>query len=407
MNNIKRFSTLNDLGVVKADDAELQNVVLDADGVPEEIEILQPGAWDTPGHGEFEVTNNDLEQYVSNFNAGVRKGVPIDLEHKTDGGAVGWVKELAVKAGSLWGKVEWNTQGKTLLQDKAYKYFSPEFAPKGYKDPEGKGEFDNVLIGGALTNRPLFKALKPVVANDEGGKPDSQKTISSLTSSSGKHIIYAEEEASVNIEDVRKKSPADLTEDEKNFLVEHKSELSDTEVQTFGLQDQPVEGGKEGEAIVEPAKPAETPAEPVAADDKTKGGVVISADEHAALVRMANEGAEARRMLAQKEASDKVDEHVKRGAIKASQAEQAIDFLMASDSKSVKKFEEFLKELPSNDLVTAGEMGDSAAIDAKKADSLDAKAQEIMAADKTIEYSVALKMAASQEPHLAKTYDKE
>lgn len=41
--------------------------------------------------------------------------------------AAGWIKELAVRAGALWGRVDWTAAGRSDVETKAYRYLSPVF----------------------------------------------------------------------------------------------------------------------------------------------------------------------------------------------------------------------------------------------------------------------------------------
>ena len=66
-----------------------------------------------------------------------RKDMPVDYEHAThlrapeglSAPAVGWVKDVAVRDGALWGQVEWNREGREAVESKAYRYISPVVHP--------------------------------------------------------------------------------------------------------------------------------------------------------------------------------------------------------------------------------------------------------------------------------------
>ena len=135
--------------------------------IPQWINLLNAGHYDTTKYGSIDVTKDDLVRYVSNFQAGVRKGVPIDTEHETTNGSYGWVEEMEIREDGtqLWGSIAWNSRGTDLLKDKVYKFFSPWFATF-YQDPETSEEYENVFLGGALTNTPLFKSLASIMASE-------------------------------------------------------------------------------------------------------------------------------------------------------------------------------------------------------------------------------------------------
>jgi len=142
---------------------------LDLDPVSDnvsEIEILTTGVWHHPIYGELEITPKRLERFKKNFDDGVRKAIAIDIEHKSDEGAVGWVKNLTIKDNSLYALVEWTPEGVQLIRNKKYRFFSPEFDDI-YEDPKTGQEFRDVLIGGALTNRPFLQDLREIVLSEK------------------------------------------------------------------------------------------------------------------------------------------------------------------------------------------------------------------------------------------------
>ncbi len=393
-----------------------QPVAASEDGsLPTTIEVLKVGMWDTPYHGMFMVTPDDLQQYVANFNADIRpssstQGLPIDLEHESDGGAFGWMTNLRVSPDgmTLLADVSWTTEGARLITDGTYKFFSPEFCPDFYEDPETFGAYyENVLIGGGLTNRPLFKDLKPVMASDK-----SDKTTSGLTGDKLSNTIFIKiGEKSVNLEEIRTKAAADLSAEEARFVADNKDQLSDDERAKFGLA-KAEEVPAEPVAPVAPVEePVEEPVAPVAAGDKT-GTVSITASELETLKASAERGNKAFIELETKKASDKVEAHVARGAIKSEQKDAAVELLMASDKSVRENFESFLTGLPENKLVTAGEtgsgkettVGSAYAELSKKANDLIA---EEKAAGRTMDFGKAVATVSSSNPDLAKAYEAE
>lgn len=62
--------------------------------------------------------------------------LPVDYEHQNDVPeaklhgpvpAAGWIKELRVHAGGLWGRVEWTVTAAEMIGRKEYRYLSPSF----------------------------------------------------------------------------------------------------------------------------------------------------------------------------------------------------------------------------------------------------------------------------------------
>jgi phage I-like protein len=84
--------------------------------------------------------------------------VPVDFEHATHlkgekgepAPAVGWVAELDLRDGALWGRIEWNEAGHTAIASRAYRYVSPGFR----FDPRTLEVSRIVSVG--LTNQPNF-----------------------------------------------------------------------------------------------------------------------------------------------------------------------------------------------------------------------------------------------------------
>jgi phage I-like protein len=84
--------------------------------------------------------------------------VPIDFEHATHtkgrvgeyAPAVGWLKQLELRGGALWGRVEWNDTGRTAIASQAYRYISPGF----HFHPQTLAVTQMVSAG--LTNAPNF-----------------------------------------------------------------------------------------------------------------------------------------------------------------------------------------------------------------------------------------------------------
>jgi len=82
--------------------------------------------------------------------------LPVDIEHSTElkapkgeaAPAVGWVRELKVLDGAIWGRVQWNETGRKLVASRQYRYLSPVILYR-------KGDRSvAALTSVALTNSP-------------------------------------------------------------------------------------------------------------------------------------------------------------------------------------------------------------------------------------------------------------
>lgn len=137
-----------------------------------------------PWFGEVDLSEPVLREMKRNFDKRVLStDVAIDERHDR-GRAMGWVKDIThpKKANlngkdytALLGDVEWTPEGRKLLEDKIYKYFSPEFGD--YTEADGKTTHHNVLLGGALTNRPFLKMMPSVKFGDHEAKGTASNVV--------------------------------------------------------------------------------------------------------------------------------------------------------------------------------------------------------------------------------------
>jgi phage I-like protein len=101
-------------------------------------------------------------------------GLPIDYDHATDFGApegrpapaAGWIRELEVRGGAVWGRVEWTVRAASSIVAREYRYVSPVFQ----FDPKD-GVVTRLLRAG-LTNNPnlhltAIAASHTAAANNE------------------------------------------------------------------------------------------------------------------------------------------------------------------------------------------------------------------------------------------------
>ncbi|OJW18784.1 MAG: hypothetical protein BGO51_15550 [Rhodospirillales bacterium 69-11] len=377
--------------------------------IPDEIHIVPTGKWDHPVYGEMEITSADVSQFVTNFKAGVRRDIPITAGHDNgmSGGelpAIGWFKELIDRGvNGLWAFVEWTAEGKGLLSDGAFKYFSPEFY-ETYADPETGEKYDNVLVGGALTNKPYFKELSPVVAFSE---PSIMKQFNSQT---------------MNLNDIVAKKPEDLSADEKAFLVEHKGELTDEQKATFESVI-PAEGGQGegGEGAGDGAGNGDGNDEGGAGDgvqasEKGKKGkqILMSEAEAAALREMANKGAKAFAEVEKMKLAAEVDKLVfsesnKDGRVLPKQKDAVVTLMLSLSEKQRDQFRNIVNNLPKA-VLSFDEIGDGGAqggtdVTGVAKEVEDAVQGAIKASEGKLTYSAALAKVYSEKPDLKKRYE--
>src|SRR6266849_5925328 len=146
---------------------------------PEWIELLPAGVfYGRDGRGPFQLDDPDAvieSTHALQMNA----GLPIDYDHATDFGApegrpapaAGWIRELAVRDGALWGRVEWTARAADSIVAREYRYVSPVFQ----FDP--KDGIVTRLLRAGLTNNPNLHltAIAAARVAVEVAKDDARK----------------------------------------------------------------------------------------------------------------------------------------------------------------------------------------------------------------------------------------
>jgi phage I-like protein len=127
-----------------------------AAAAPEWIELLPAGVfYGRDGRGPFRLDDPD-GVIAATVAMQMSAGLPIDYDHATDFGApegrpapaAGWIRELAIRDGALWGRVEWTARAAASIAAREYRYVSPVFQ----FDPKD-GAVTRLLRAG-LTNNP-------------------------------------------------------------------------------------------------------------------------------------------------------------------------------------------------------------------------------------------------------------
>jgi hypothetical protein len=196
-----------------------------------DIQVMRKGEWNHPIYGKIEVTSDTLSEVLENFYSRQR-GVDLALDenHEPDHKALGWFKELYLLGSeNLYATIELTQRGAELLKEGAYKYFSPEIIFSG-EDEETGDEYSNLLIGGAITNRPFFKNMEPLMASEVTNDYQTQSpTYLLLTEDTMKDLLNLAD--SLN-------SKETISLSEKESLTQAFNQLSaDKQVQAKGIVD--------------------------------------------------------------------------------------------------------------------------------------------------------------------------
>ena len=128
--------------------------IVAAPEAPEWIQLLPAGQIITGRDGRTWI-NDRPDIILAAFAAG-GKDLPIDWEHSTQlkapngeqSPAAAWIKEMELREGSLWGRVEWTEKGAATVISREYRYISPVF----HFEIETNRIFRIVSCG--LTNQP-------------------------------------------------------------------------------------------------------------------------------------------------------------------------------------------------------------------------------------------------------------
>lgn len=165
------------LGVIEMD---ASNTSAD-DKSPKWIQLATTGRFKGHSAGPFELSMDTFKQIIANFNEGTRR-IPIDFNHASEqdptqgtlptqgAPAVGWIVDMKIDGGRLWGLVQWGDLARQYILSGGYRYFSPaiRFNSRDRVTGESVGAR---MSSGALTNDPFLSQLQPVCANfDEIGK---------------------------------------------------------------------------------------------------------------------------------------------------------------------------------------------------------------------------------------------
>lgn len=135
----------------------------EADGTSTWIHALPLGTYKHPVYGIIDVTVDRVKRFADSVKNKIRGIDPsINYNHDNDSseGASGWVKDAQARSDGLWLFVEFVKEAAQKVRDKKFRYFSIEYANQ-WEDTQGK-KFEDVVVGGALTNRPFIKNLVPI-----------------------------------------------------------------------------------------------------------------------------------------------------------------------------------------------------------------------------------------------------
>lgn len=136
------------------------------------VTLTRTGTFHDHRYGEFEISREMLLGMVRNFEAGTYgQDIFVDVSHRPQHGAAGKLLSVSVEGNRLRGEVEWTDFGRRAIRERGFQYLSAEYH-EDWKDNETGRKHGPVLLGAALTVRPVIKRLEPIqLAEDDGGHP--------------------------------------------------------------------------------------------------------------------------------------------------------------------------------------------------------------------------------------------
>lgn len=330
----------------------VNKITADASGkMPQRLQLVPSGTWPGSYKGDLVITADDLNEMKQNFDKGVglpdggSEGAPVDYSHEDWSQAAFWIKAVDVIDNILWATdIEWTPTGEEAIKSKRFKFFSPSFYPGclgSWRDPENPtNTAQNVLVGGGLTNIPFFKGLTGIKASTSASAGSDESTIYIKANAKGENMDFAA---------ARAMKPAELTDEAKQVLADNKDKLTAAEIVAFGLEDKPAEPAKPTNASQVDAETEE--ARKLQASVKSGENVVVKASELADMRKRLEETEKVSGDYKKEKVEASVRKHVERGAIKADQADDWRDKILADAS-----LEQTLAALPDNKLL-ASEIG--------------------------------------------------
>lgn len=374
--------------------------------LPKKIMVLPIGDWNTYSYGPMQVNSSHLQQIVANFKSGVRKLVPIDVDHDA-GKAAGWIDTVEASDDGLYANVTWTPYGEELLGGKIYRLFSPEWS-FDYVDPEHGSKHGAVLIAGSLTNRPLFKEL-PVLTASEG-----KKNKKGLTNTHGVMLLLGSDinsPISMDINEILKKKASDRTEEEVAFLKEKASELNDEQKKQLADEGAAAEAAKkEAEEKAAKEKAEKEAAEKAEAERKAReeaGDTVVAASELKRLQDIEKDHIKAKEKLLRNDTEKELKKFMANengGHLlpKAYKDGSLLDMVMTFSEDQKKAFYSFIESLPEIKIAhVQGDDNPEAGSAKERMDSLVAKA---MQANDKLTKNDAMKKVMRENPELSKQY---
>lgn len=127
------------------------------------VNITRTGRFHDPRYGDFDITPTMLQEMVSNFDKHTYgQDIFLDVAHKPSDGAAAKVNRLFVQGDRLRADVTWTPFGADAVKKRGMRYLSAEYSENYVSNEHPRQEHGAVLLGAALTVRPVIKHLDPI-----------------------------------------------------------------------------------------------------------------------------------------------------------------------------------------------------------------------------------------------------
>ncbi len=97
----------------------------------------------------------------------------LDLDKASE--AAGWIVELALRDGALWGRIRWSERGGQAVTGGSYRFLSPVFDRPTAEDLGGGRVRPLRLLSAGLTNDPNLRGIRPLSNRNGGVPPQAQE----------------------------------------------------------------------------------------------------------------------------------------------------------------------------------------------------------------------------------------
>lgn len=144
-------------------------VQLDEGKTSSVVTVTRTGKFRDPRYGDFEISREMLLAMVANFDKRVYgQDIFVDVAHNPDTGAAAKIQKLMLEGDRLRAQVEWTPYGVDAVRSRGYAYLSAEYH-ENWQDNETSAKHGPVLLGAALTVRPVIKRLDPIQLSESAG----------------------------------------------------------------------------------------------------------------------------------------------------------------------------------------------------------------------------------------------